>query len=99
MSTSYVHELMLVVARLPNRVLTNLALPLRVYGYLSVARTLDIVWIPSHYLNNQQAYAGNDHNEIWISVSDDRFVVDNHVIRELLEKSKHLLLASASAGG
>src|SRR5215467_1518868 len=99
MSTSYVHELMLVVARLPNRVLANLALPSRVYGYFSVARTPDIVWLPSLYLNNQQAYAGNAHNEIWISVSDQWFVVDNHVIWELLKKRKHFLLASAGAVG
>jgi len=99
MLTSYVHELMLVVARLPYRVLANLALPSRVYGYFSVARTLDIVWIPSLYLNNQQAYAGNDHNEIWISVCDDRFVVDNRVIWQLLKKRKHFLLASAGAVG
>src|SRR5262249_48651217 len=99
MSTSHVHELKLLVARLPNRMLANLALPSRVYGYFSVARTLDIVWIPSLYLNNQQAYAWNDHNEIWISVSDDGFVVDNHVIWELLKKRKHFLLASAGAAG
>jgi hypothetical protein len=58
-----------------------------------------MVWEPTLYLNNQQPDAGNNYNEIGVSVSDYRLVVDNYFVRQLLEKRKHLPLAGTRAAG
>ena len=58
-----------------------------------------MVGVPTLYLNNQQPYAANDYNEIRLSVSDHRLIVDNYFVRQLLEKRKRLPLAGARAAG
>src|SRR5262245_22495379 len=58
-----------------------------------------MIRIPTLCLNDQQPHAWNDHNEIRVSVGDHRFVVDNYVVRQLLEKLKHPFLAALALLG
>ena len=56
-----IHELELIVARLPNRVFTDFWLTTWAYGDLKVVSFQNMIWVPALYLNNQQPYARNDH--------------------------------------
>src|SRR5262245_33887462 len=94
-SARCIHQLVLVVARLPNRVLTDLSLASRAYGDMGVVRLQTMSGIPALYLNNQKSHRWNDHNEIRVSMSDHRLVVDNHLVWKLLQDRKQLLLARA----
>jgi hypothetical protein len=58
-----------------------------------------MIRVPALHLNNHQSYAGNDYNEIWISVRDYRLIVDDYFVWQLPEDRKHIPLAAAGAAG
>jgi len=90
---------MFIVPRLPNRMLTDFALPSCIYSNFSVVCFFNMSRIPSLCLNNQQPDTGNNYNEIWVSISDHGLVIDDYIVWKLLEKRKYLLLTGASAVG
>ena len=95
MPASRIHEEKFVVSRLPHRVFEVLRLTLGSDDHVIVGRTSNVGRVPTFDLDNKQPDARDDHDEIRVPVGDHGFVVDDHIIRQVLKKREDPLFACA----